>query len=200
MIVLYILGALLLLLVLLLILPLKVELSFFEDFKVKVKFLGFTLYPQKPKNEKKATREKSDETKPNLKEKNLFEKLVEKREFKGAINELFTLFKAVIIPLKKFLKRIKFRNIKVSIVVAGDDAAQTAINYGTVCSAVYPVLSIFQNIANSKYKKIDVTSNFESGKSSFEFSLDVKASIWVLLIFGFKIFKEYKNFCVRNDL
>jgi len=198
-IIIYILGALLLLLVLLLILPLKVELSFFEDFNVKVKFLKFTLYPQKSKSESKAT-PKGDETKPKLKEKNLFEKLVEKREFKGAINELFALFKAVMTKLKKFLKRLKFRKIKVLVNVAGEDAAQTAINYGIVCSAVYPVLSIFQNIMNVEYKKIDVRSDFESTKSKFEFSLDVKASLWVLLIFGFKIFKEYKNFCVRNDL
>ncbi len=197
---LYILGAILLLLALILSLPLKVELGFSEDFDIKVKFFGFTVYPQKEKPKKKAKAPKEKNAKAKPKDKNLFEKLLEKRGFKGSIAELFALFKAVILPLKKFLKALKFRKIKVSLVVAGSDACDTAINYGAVCSIAYPVLSLFQNIANAKYKNIDIRSDFEGGKSGFEFSLDIKIALWLLALFGFKIFKEYKNFCVRNDL
>ena len=199
MIVLYVLGAIILLLTFVLVLPLKVKLGFLGDFVIKVKFLGITVYPKTKNSQSEPKSESGTETnKP--KEKNLFEKLVEKQGFKGAVNELFGFFKLVIVPLKKFLKAIKFRKIKVDLAVAGSDAFETAVNYGAVCSVVYPVLSLFQSVANAKYKNIDVRSDFEGGKSNFEFSLELKVSLLVLLIFGFKIFKEYKNFCVRNDL
>ncbi len=200
MIVLYILGALVLLLAIVLLSPLKVEVSFSGDFWAKVKFFGFTLYPKNKKPKYKPKHKKSNTNKPKQKEKNLFEKLVEKRGFKDAIREIFAFLKDVILPFKKFLKALKFRKIKVDLVVAGSDACETAINYGTVCSVVYPVLSLFQTVANAKHKNIDVRSDFEGGKSSFGFSLELKISLLLFLIIGFKIFKEYNNFCVRNDL
>lgn len=199
--VLYILLALILLLGIALCLPLKVEIKFENNFFIKVEFLKFTLYPKKKKTMKKSQNPQKPSTQSaEPKEKNLFEKLVDKKGFKGAISELFTFFKAVISPLGKFLKKLKFRKIDVRLSVVGSDAAATAIDYGIVCSVVYPVLSVFESIANAKYKRIDIRSDFEGKKSSFGFSLCVKASVIFILVFGYKIFKEYKNFCVRNDL
>ena len=193
---LYILGALVLIIILLLFLPLRVNLKFLDDFYFDIKILGFKVYPLKEKKSDKPQKPKHEET---LK-KSLFEKLKEKRGFKGAIKELFWLFSAVLNPLKRFLRFIKFRKIKVSLSVAGADAAKTAIDYGIVCSIVYPVLSLFDSILNVKYKNIDIRSDFEGKESNFDFSLSIKISIIYILIFGYKIFKEYKNFCVRNDL
>lgn len=197
MFVLYILGALVLIIILLLCLPLSVNLKFLGDFDFDVKILGFKVYP--PKDKKKKS-DKPQKPEPQEKRENLFEKLKEKKGFKGAIRELFSLFSAVLNPLKRFLRFIKFRNIKVSLLVAGEDAAKTAIDYGIICSIVYPVLSLFDSILNVKYKSIDIRSDFEGKSSDFNFSLSIKTSLIFILVFGFKIFKEYKNFCVRNDL
>ena len=197
MFVLYILGALVLIIGLLSCLPLRVNLEFFEDFYYDIKILGFKVYPPKEKEEKS---EKPQNTAQKNTEKSLFQKLQEKRGFKGAVKELFSFFGSVLNPLKRFLKFIKFKNIKVSLSVAGEDAAKTAIDYGIVCSIVYPVLSLFDSILNVKYKSIDIRSDFEGKKSSFNFELSIKISLIFILIFGYKIFKEYKNFCVRNDL
>lgn len=198
MFVLYILGALVLIIILLLFLPLRVNLKFLDDFYFDIKILGFKVYPPKDKKKKleKPQKPKHEETS----EKSFFQKLKEKRGFKGSIKELFSLFFAVLNPLKRFLRFIKFRNIKVSLSVAGEDAAKTAIDYGIICSIVYPVLSIFDSILNVKYKSIDIRSDFEGKSSSFDFSLSIKTSLIFVLIFGYKIFKEYKNFCIRNDL
>ncbi len=196
MFVLYILGVLVLIIILLLCLPLRVNLKFLDDFYFDIKILGFKVYPIKEKKSDKPQNTQSKETT----EKSLFEKLKEKRGFKGAIKELFSLFFAVLNPLKRFLRFIKFRKIKISLSVAGEDAAKTAIDYGIICSIVYPVLSLFDSILNVKYKSIDIRSDFEGKESNFDFSLSIKISIIYILIFGYKIFKEYKNFCVRNDL
>lgn len=197
MIVLYILGGLLAVIVLILLLPLSVEVKFDGDFLFKVKFAGFKVYPL----DKKTKKPKTDTPKKDIPQKeNLFGKLVEKKGFKGTIREIFLFFRSCLNPLKAFLRFIKFRKIKLNLIVAGDDVAKTAIDYGAVCAAVYPVLSLFDSIANVKYKKINLKAGFEEGKSSFDFSLDIKISLLFILIFGVRIFKEYKKFSVRNDL
>ena len=97
-----------------------------------------------------------------------------------------------------FLKTVKFRKVEVGITVASDDAAKTAIEYGAVCSAVYPVLSLLYSKANIKYKQIDIKSDFNTEKSIFMISLTVNLQIIFLIITGIKVFKEYKDFSKRN--
>lgn len=195
MIALYILGAILLLCFLVLFCPVGVVIEFEEKFSYKIKFAGFTVFP---KSAKKINKEKSDTQKEPT--KNFFEILKDKKGFVGAIKELFGFFADCFVPLKEFLRFVKFNKIKLDLSVTGDDASSTAINYGSVCAVVYPVLSLFKSIANVRYKKIDISADFENKKSQFVFSARAGVPIVFILIFSYKIFKEYKKFSVRNGL
>ena len=197
MVVLYILGGLAILLAVALLLPISVSLDFSQELAYKIKLAFFKVYPQKEKPKEKHGIPTTEE-KP--KDKGFFEKIKEKKGFVGAIKEVFFFFKGCLPPFKLFLKFVKFQRVKVDITVASEDAAKTAIDYGIVCSAVYPVLSFLDGIANVDYKKIDVRTDFESKKSSFNFSLTIKTRVIFILIFVFRIFKEYKKFSIRNDL
>ncbi len=195
MIALYIIGAIILLLFAVLLLPFKVQLAFLEDFSFKVKFLFFTVYKPKEKQEKKVAKQQ-----PQEKKQSLFQKLKDKKGFIGAVKEVFVFLSEVLGHIKYLFRFIRFKNVRFNLNVTGDDAAETAINYGIVCSAVYPVLSFFDSIAKVKYKKIDIKSDFDSKESDFSFSLDISLQLLFLLISGFRIYKEYKKFSVRNDL
>ena len=92
------------------------------------------------------------------------------------------------------------RRLRVEIRVASTDAAQTAVEYGAVCAAFYPLLSFFDNIANVKMKQINVTADFDSGRPQFSFSAIVKLRIINLLIMAFGVFSEYTKFKTRNEL
>lgn len=102
--------------------------------------------------------------------------------------------------LKHFLKFINFKKIKLELKVGGDNAAKTAIDYGITCSAVYPVLSLLETVADVKYKKINISADFENKKSTFDFSLEIKTLLLFILIFAVKILNEYRKFSIRNDL
>ena len=197
MIALYIIGTIFLLLLAILLLPLKVKISFCEEFSFKVKFLFFTVY--KPK-EKPIENKKSTKKEPPKKTESMFSELKSKNGFVGAVKEIFKLFSDSLQHIKFLLRFIKFKNIKLNLNVASTDAAGTAIQYGAVCSVVYPVLSFFESIANVKYKNINIKSDFDSKESRFDFSLDISLQLLFLLLSGFKIYKEYKKFSVRNDL
>ena len=198
---LYIIGGIILLIALLLILPITARIDFKDDFFVKIKYLGITVYKITPDEEEQKPNEKAKKTEnPKEKQKGLFTKLTEKHGFKGAVKEMVSFGLDVLKKTKKQLLKIKLRNIKIDLIVVGSDAAQTAIDYGAICGVVYPVLSVIEQNLNVKYKKINIRAGFKHTDSQFAFSLDVKANPVLLLIIAFKAVKEYKNFSVRNEL
>ena len=83
--------------------------------------------------------------------------------------------------------------------VATDDAANTAIQYGAVCTAAYPLLSFFNTLANVQYKEIDIKSDFESKTPEFNFSLIIKCSVFYLIKIAFAVYNDYKNFTARIE-
>lgn len=203
MLALYIIGGIILLILLILLLPITAQIKFNDDFSVKIKFLGITLYKLRPDAEKEKTEskektEKSKQTKPE--EKGLFTKLKDKHGFKGAIKEIFILLLNILKATKKHLLKIKFRKVKMDLIVVGSDAAMTAIDYGAVCSLAYPLLSFIDQNLNVNFKQINIEAGFKHTDSQFSFSADVKANAVLLLIIAFKAFKEYQNFSVRNEL
>lgn len=203
MVALYIIGGILLLIALILLLPITAQIKFEDDFFLKVKFLGITVYKLKEKQEKNKTKkEKSEnnEPKPKAKEQGIFAKLKAKHGFKGAIKEVFDFAGKVITEIKPQLLKIKFRKFKLELIVVGEDAAMTAIEYGAVCGIVYPVLSFIDQNLNIKLKQIIVEAGFKQNESVFTTSFDVKANALLLLIIAFKALKEYKNFSLRNEL
>ncbi|MBQ3058356.1 MAG: DUF2953 domain-containing protein [Clostridia bacterium] len=204
MIALYIIGGILLLIALLLLLPITAQIKFENDFFLKIKFLGLTVYELKNEKEEKAEtekpKEKSEESKPKEKEQGIFFRLKAKHGFKGAIKEIFNFVGKVISEVKPQLLKIKFRKFKLDLIVVGSDAAMTALEYGAVCGIVYPVLSFIDQNLNINLKQINVSAGFKHLDSQFSVSFNAKANALLLLIIAFKALKEYKNFSVRNEL
>lgn len=197
---LYILAVLLLLIALVLLLPVSVDIGYKEDFFVKVKFAKIKVFPISEKEQK----QKKDKPKPHTKKENQFktsfQKLKEKYGFSGAVNEIFAFLYNCLKHFGSFLKTVKFRKVKLNLVISESDAFKTAIKYGEVCGFVYPVLSYLESKANIKYKQIDIKSDFNAPKGEFDFSLTVNLQIIFLIITAFKVYKEYKKFSVRNGL
>lgn len=190
-----IIGVVLLLILGILFLPLCVSVDFKKEFYVKIFFFFVKIYEIKPQESKKGESKKTTKKK----EPSLFEKFSAKYGFTGAVKEFFAFLKSVFTHTKKFLRHIKFDKVKIFIKVATNDAAQTAIEYGEVCGAVYSVLSEISALEKIKYKKIDISSDFESGVSEFDFSLKIRLCIFHCLIAAYKLYKEYKNFTARIE-
>ncbi len=199
---LYIIGGLVLLIALLLSLPITAQIEFKEEFFVKIKYLGITVYKIKPdgKQTKTAEKEEKPQTKALEKEDGTFTKLRKKHGFKGAVKEILSLILDILKATKKHFLRVKIRKVKLDLIVVGSDAAQTAVEYGAICGFVYPILSLMEQNLNIKYKNINIEAGFKHTDSQFGISADIKANSVLLLIIAVKVLKEYKNFSVRNEL
>lgn len=203
MIALIIVGAFLLLILAVLFLPVSVIISVEEQFSVKIKMASIKLFgtTTKKDEEEKKTSEKGKEKKKKTEKKSdgnnvmsVFVSIKEEKGFAAAVKAGMELAGRCFKQIKKLLKHISIEKVKLGITVASNDAAKTAIDYGIVCQAVYPVMALLNDFANVKFKEINVTSDFVAQKPSFRFGATVKLQIFYLLVTAIKLYIEWKNF------
>lgn len=204
-VILWVIGVIFIIIAAVLFLPITAHLAFKEDFTLKAFFAGIKVYELKEKEPQKAhAKQKPVERGPQEKKDNaakqIFTKLKEKHGFVGTIKVLMSFFKDCLVHIKFLLRHIKFENVRLNLVYGGTDAADTAIKYGEICTAVYPVLTLLDTASNVKLKKIDVKSDFTEQKTEFDFSLKVKTRIFFLIIAAFRLYKTYKNFLYKEEI
>lgn len=147
-----ILGVLLLLFLVLLI---RVELlAIYGDsltLVLKILFVRITLVspdkkpkekPQKKPKEQKPKQPKKQEDKKKEKKPSYLAKLKEKKGLSGIVSLLTQLASIAAGALKGLFSHIVVKRFDVGIALSGDDAAATAVNYGRLCSVVYPAIDI----------------------------------------------------------
>ncbi len=198
------------LITLILFLPVNVILKFKDGFFVKIKLLGIKVF-EFPSKKTLSKKSKKKIEKKELKDaqkadnelvsqgKELFSGLKEKYGFMGAVKKVLGLIFQMLTHIKVFLKHIKIKRIRLCLTVSGDNAADTAVNYGGACSVAYPVLAFLDSFSAVGFKEININSDFENGKKEFSFSLVIRLKIFYLLITAFKILKDYKNFTLKEN-
>ena len=156
----------------------KVEVN--EKITVKAKYLFYrrSLIPRDPK---KRTRllllnvEKSDkQLKSDLK------KLVDKMGVLGTIKELFSATASLVKQGWRLAHHLRVKRFDMTTVVASDDPAKTAVEYGGVCAVLYPALAGLQNLMkwNEKKTTVNVYSDFSGTESSIKIEAKVRLRLW----------------------
>ena len=187
--------------VLLLFIPISLHIKYYGDFFVKLKIAGIKAFEVEPKEDTQKPKPDTESDKKAKKQtEKAFDKLKKKYGFAGAVREIFVFIKSVLERLKGSLKHIAIRRLCLDIKVSSGDAAATAIEYGAVCAAVYPVLSFIDSTANVKMKNINISADFNSGDSDFGLSVIVRVRIIYLIVMAFGAFSEYNKFKTRNEL
>ena len=185
---------------LLLLSPMCMDLSFDTELKSKVTILGITISKTAPQDkENAAASEKTPEEVIKLPD-NLFQKLKKKKGFVGAVKELADTVTGVVGRQKNILRHISMRKLTLNIAVAAENAADTAIHYGAVCTVVYPAISAVTHVMKIGMKSIDIHTDFEKDKPEIKFFVSVRAGLIFVLIARKRLLDEYQNFKIRNDL
>lgn len=188
---LYILLGVLLFIILLLLLPITLKAEYIEDLKCKliIGFVPITLFPQKPKKPKKEKKEK-DKTKKEPKEKKEPEKkksLLKTKGLDGIIDLIKRAADLVSGILKDFFGSLVIKRFELSITVAGDDAADTAIKYGYCCAGVYPAVGTILRIVKCKKYGVDIAPDFaENAKTKINLDLVARIRVFHIMKLLFK--------------
>ena len=134
---------------------------------------SFIFKPEKEKPEE----EKKEENKPSEPKKNIFKEFYENQGFGATVELIQTAAAQLGGFMGSIYRAFVIENLKLLLKVSsGDDAAQNAIKYGKVCSAVYPSMGfICSNMKVKKYE-VNVVPDFisQENKAQFALSLSVR--------------------------
>lgn len=129
------------------------------------------------KKKKKTEEEKKEDDKPSEPKKNIFKEFYENQGFGATVELIQTAAAQLGGFMGSIYRAFVIENLKLLLKVSsGDDAAQNAIKYGKVCSAVYPSMGfICSNMKVKKYE-VNVVPNFisQENKAQFALSLSVR--------------------------
>lgn len=119
---------------------------------------------------------------------------------RGVAKTIREILRIVFDLIKEILNILKFCNAKkfeLDIVVRGEDAAQTAIEYGECCAVAYPLLgAVFANVKiNPKVPKVNIACDYDGGdKTTFKCDIVLSVRLARVVAAFFRIaFKEAKR-------
>ena len=206
---LFIVSGTILFILLLLILPVGIYLEVKDGFNVSVRYAGIKLFSTSGKKEEKPEKveekPETDEAKEREEQKkenkflSLFKKKKEQDGTIGAIKYFGSFAKSILEELIWFIKKLKFDHIKLNMSISSDEAANTAILYGTVCSVLYPILSLITSNSSVKYKEINVSADFNKTAIVADFSMCVKLRLIYAVIVFLKVYSEYRKMIKEED-
>lgn len=187
-----------LVLFILLLLPITVDLSFVKKLSYRIKYAGFVLLNSEKKVEiKKAKKQKRQSQndvmskEQSSKKDSFFKKTYKQKGFYGTVKYFSELLMMLLKKLWFVVKHLKFTRFKLDITVATDNAANTAIEYGGICSAVYPILAFLGTNADFKSKEVDISTDFDKTESTITASISVTTRLIYCLIVAVSAIFEF---------
>ena len=98
-------------------------------------------------------------------------------------------------PVKRLFKKIRWYNIYIDWVVATDDAAKTALTYGSICSFLYPFFEWLTTYFTAHVKEINIEPDFSKEKSDifiyFVIKLRLSTALACVIWLGVRLIKTY---------
>ena len=201
---LYILLGIALFVALVMFIPITLRASYKEKFwcAVYIGFVKLQLVPAKPKKEKKKkVKKQTPKTEQSKKPTEKKPSLIKKYGIEWLLNLIKKVAELAVSALQDFFSHILVKKLSLSIGVAGDDAADTAIKYGKYCAVVYPAVGTIVRVVKCKGYGVDINPNF-SEKAETEINFDFVARVFVFRLValvvkhgikGLKLLAEVKN-------
>ncbi len=101
-------------------------------------------------------------------------------------------------PVKRLFKKIRCYDLYIDYVVATDDAAKTAIKYGTICAFLYPVIEWLTSYFTVYAREVNVEADFSEEKDDVfaycRIKLRVSTALSSALWLGTRLIKTYFKF------
>ena len=112
------------------------------------------------------------------------------------VSEYAELLRELLKSFGEMLRHITVGRLYVNISVCGEDAADTAVQYGGVCAVIYPFAAFTESKIKVKNMELNVEPDFERGESFGEafISLTIKPfHVIATSISAVKCFIKFKN-------
>ncbi len=182
-------GIILLFLILILIVPVKLTVSKnpSESINIILRVLFVPIKFTLKKKEKNKVKKQKTKIAPPVDKKQL--------SFREKVVFYCSLITNALKELKHILYHVRVSDLSLNISLSEGNAAFSAIAVGGINIAVYPVLGLIESLAkvDKGAFKINVYPDYNTGKSSFGFSLSIHLAVIHLLTGGLKLYNFYKR-------
>lgn len=181
---LYIIIGILILFAVLLNCPVVIQVQYKDELYARIGYLFFH-YVISPRPAA-AKPEKEEPEKEEAPKKNRFRELLQKKGFSGFL-EICQEVSAIISKANKELfEHLIIVRFNLEVSVTGEDAAQTAMNYGYVCGLVGSAAGLFLGNVRCKNYHISINPDFQGEKSSVVFDSKSKIGLKSFLYGGLR--------------
>ncbi|MCI8554244.1 MAG: DUF2953 domain-containing protein [Clostridiales bacterium] len=188
-------GGVLLFLLLLALLPLRLHLIFDRELRIRAGYgpVMVTIFPPKEKKQRKNTggkqrkRTKKAAGETGHKKAGRLSRLLKEDGVSAVIRYLKMLASLVVEGARGLARITVIDRLFLEIRVAGEDAAQTAVDYGKVCAAVYPALALVESVMRVRQKEVSVHPDFMAEKGTVCFDLKAHAALLPALLLGLRL-------------
>ena len=156
--------------------------------------------PKRKRRKKKDKKTNSETEQPKKRQKKA--EPYKKYGIEWLLNLIKKVAELAVSALQDFFSHILVKKLSLSIGVAGDDAADTAIKYGKYCAVVYPAVGTIVRVVKCKGYGVDINPNF-SEKAETEINFDFAARIFAFRLIGLAVKHGIKGIKllaeVKND-
>ncbi len=122
----------------------------------------------------------------------------EKKKFSPDPDMIMDYVRSASPPIKRLFKKIRWYDVYVDWVVATDDAAKTAITYGSICGVLYPFFEWLTTYFTAKVKEIHIEADFSKEKSDifayFVLKLRLSTALACVIWLAWRVLKTYLKY------
>lgn len=98
---------------------------------------------------------------------------------------------ALLRRIGRLLQKGVFKKFDLCIVCGDDDPADAAARYGTVCAAVYPLLTMLDSTMKFRRRKVDIRCDFSQEGTQATFDGQLNYRPWHFVCFACGLFWQY---------
>lgn len=180
----------------------KIRFSFdMEDgFSGEARYLFFRYrFPTEEEPEKEAAKQKKEEKKKGEPDKKQSVRdIIKEKGFTGFLNFLSELASIAAGAAKRLLSHFVLKELKIRVALGAEDAATTAVLYGTVSGVVYPAAGTLVTAFRCKHYDVQVTPDFNGEKLFAQMLMDGSARLVFLLAAGLYALLRYVKMVLRQ--
>ena len=180
-------GAIVLIIALLLACPVTVSGEYEEELSVTVRDLFFRIrvLPQQEKKKKAAGGQKQEKKKAQAEQteetKNKIREILKKKGVSSLVELLSEAASLAVSVLKRFFSHVHISLFDLFLLVAAEDAAETAVLYGKVCGSVYTAAGAFMQACDCRRFGVSVVPDFQRSKTEARFRFRAWVSLFYIL-------------------
>ena len=118
-----------------------------------------------------------------------------KKESGGPVTDFLPLVKVALGLVGEFITRLRFNNLELKLIMAGDDKCALATNYGRAWIALGNLLPLLDNVLNIKKRNLEIECDFAGTQTTVIAGADITITVGrvlnILVRYGFRAVKEF---------